>query len=144
MTRTLLLLLGIALPASALADYPAPVSTSPAASATARADESGWALRPMTGSVAEVSGPLPTAQLMTGIDAEYRMSQGSSLVLGLWGATAEGYISAEAHVDFKYRIFGLSPLVLPSVTGGIGYTWGFPRAGKDRNTATAVGIRTGV
>jgi hypothetical protein len=143
----LLLLSAVAAPCYAQATAPAaaPAAETAASIRTGIDKDSGWSIRPLVGTFAAVGGPpSPTAQLLIGVDFDYKLSTPTSIIFGALGATGEDFISAEAHVDFKYRFFNLSPLVVPNVSGGLGFVWGFPRgAYKNKSTTSGLGARLG-
>lgn len=116
----------------------------PAFAGAPREPESWWGLKPLSGSLATFAGPMPAALLALGVDAEYgRRGKPLSFVFGVLAATGEDFLATNAHVDFKYSIHGLSPLVIPFVSGGVGFTWGIPREkAKNKNTITGLGART--
>lgn len=102
-------------------------------------------LRPTMGMVASIAGmTVPSAaQLLTGFELGYSLGGTDQLLFGLWGSTDDGFIGANAHVDLKRRLYGLSSVVLPTLLGGVGFQWGLPRTGKDRRTVTGLELRLG-
>jgi hypothetical protein len=84
-----------------------------------------------------------STEMQGGIGFGYHFSPTTSVSLGFAGRGEELFHGAEAHLDIRYRVWDLHPILKPFIVGGIGHSWDFPRVGKDRRTITAVELRTG-
>jgi hypothetical protein len=84
-------------------------------------------LRPVIGTLARITGQ--PSQFLVGLDWAHSVSGPTAFVLGAWTGFAEEFVGLGLHVGVKHRFLGLHPRVAPFVTGGAGFTSGFPAPG---------------